>query len=143
MLGIVILAAVFIYQAIPASYTYLNRYLVMKKTSGRSMAALKGLDIVKNWYDFTSNLIMGRSTLIVMASLLGWLAEVITLKALASWKLIAFGWGDFASYIEEIFMNENSALLTMYTGAAAAAFLVLTLLGYGIKWIFDLRKDSV
>lgn len=141
--GVIILVAMFIYQAIPASYSYLNRYLIMKKSSKRSMAALRGLDIVKDWYGFTQNLITGRSTLIIMASLLGWLAEVVTLKAIASWKRISFGGGDFASYIEAIFMNGDSSLLAMYTGGTAIAFLVLTVLGYIFKLISMLRKDSV
>lgn len=141
--GVIIFMAMFVYQAIPSSYAYLNRYLIRKKSSKRSMATLKGLDIVKDWYDFTKNLITGRSTLIIMASLLGWLAEVVVLRAVASWKELPFGAGDFASYIEAIFMSGDNTLLALYTGGTALAFLVLTILGYIIKLISMLRKDSV
>ncbi len=137
---VVIVLVALLYMAIPASYSYLNRYLIIKKSSARSLAALRGLDVIKKWYDFTKNLITGRSALIVFASLLGWMSEVITLKALASYKGLAFGLGDFASYIEAIFMNGNSQILTMYTGTTALAFLVLTVVGYLAALCSRVRK---
>ncbi len=135
VLLVLIAVVALLYLAIPSSYAYMNRYLIMKKSSARSLAALRGLDVVKKWYDFTKNLITGRSALIVVASLLGWASEVVTLKALASYKGLAFSLGDFASYIEAIFMNGNSQILTMYTGTTAVTFLVLTVLGYALSII--------
>ncbi|MBQ8527275.1 MAG: flippase-like domain-containing protein [Lachnospiraceae bacterium] len=128
-LAIIVIVAL-LYLAVPSSYTYLNRYLIMKKSSSRSLAALKSLDVVKKWYDFAKDLISGRYALIVAASLMGWISEVVALKALASFKGLQFGFGDFASYIEAIFMNGNSQILTIYTGTTAFAFLVLTVIGY-------------
>ena len=69
--------------------------------------ALRGLDIVKSWYDFTHELITGRSALIVAASFLGWGAEIITLRALSIWMHISFGLGDFASYIEAVLLKRR------------------------------------
>lgn len=142
VLLLLIAAAGILYLAIPSSYAYLNRYLIIRKSSSRSLAALRGLDMIKKWYDFTKNLITGRSALIIFASLLGWISEVVTLKALASYKGLAFGLGDFASYIEAIFMNGNSQILTVYTGTTALAFLGLTVVGYIIKLCFNLRKGK-
>lgn len=135
VLLVLIVVVAFLYVAIPSSYTYMNRYLIMRRSSARSLAALRGLDVVKKWYDFTKNLITGRSALIVAASLLGWASEVVTLKALASYKGLAFSLGDFASYIEAIFMNGNSQILTVYTGTTAVTFFVLTILGYALSTI--------
>ena len=142
VLLLLIAAAGILYLAIPSSYAYLNRYLIIRKSSSRSLAALRGLDMIKKWYDFTKNLITGRSALIIFASLLGWISEVVTLKALASYKGLAFGLGDFASYIEAIFMNGNSQILTMYTGTTALGFLGLTVVGYIIKLCSNLRKGK-
>ena len=104
MITIVFLVALFVialvYLAIPASYTYLNRYLIMRKTSGRALVALRGLDIVKSWYDFTHELITGRSALIVAASFLGRGAEIITLWALTIWMQFSIGLGEFYTFIE-------------------------------------------
>ena len=142
VLLLLIVVVALLYMAIPSSYAYLNRYLIIKRSSPRSMAALKGLDVIKNWYDFTKNLITGRSPLIVIASLMGWAGEVLTLKALASYKGLSFVLGDFASYIEAIFMNGNSPVLVMYTGATAFAFLGLTVLGYTLYFAAKAGKKA-
>lgn len=142
ILLVLIAVVALIYLAIPSSYAYMNRYLIMKKSSVRSLAALRGLDVVKKWYDFTKNLITGRSALIVLMSLLGWVSEAVTLKALASYKGLSFALGDFASYIEAIFMNGNSQILTMYTGTTAVAFFVLTILGYMISIVVNVCRKA-
>lgn len=142
VLLIIIVCVALLYTAVPKSYGYLNRYLIMKRSSTRSMAALKGLDIVKKWYDFTNNLITGRSSLIVLASLLGWGSEVVTLKALASYKGFSFALGDFASYIEAIFMNGNSQILNIYTSSAAGALFVLAILGYVIYFVTETSRKA-
>lgn len=142
VLLVVIVAVALLYAAVPKSYGYLNRYLIMKRSSPRSMAALRGLDVVKKWYDFTNNLITGRSALIVFASLFGWISEVITLKVLAIYLELAFALGDFASYIEAIFMNGKSRLLTMYTSGAAFAFLVLAVIGYALYFAMGMRRKA-
>lgn len=144
VITIVFLVALFVialvYLAIPASYTYLNRYLIMRKTSGRALVALRGLDIVKSWYDFTHELITGRSALIVAASFLGWGAEIITLRALSIWMHISFGLGDFASYIEAVLLKGESSLLETYTRMGAIALLILTILGY-VSYLLYHRKE--
>lgn len=137
---VVLVLITLVYLAIPASYTYLNRYLIMRKTSGRALMALRGLDIVKSWYDFTHELITGRSALIVAASFLGWGAEIITLRALSIWMHISFGLGDFASYIEAVLLKGKSSLLEAYTRMGAIALLILTILGY-VSYLLYHRKE--
>lgn len=140
---VVILAVAFVYMKFPPSYTYLNRYLIMRRASSRSMAALKGLDVTKNWYDFTKKLITGRSALIVAASFLGWICEIVTLWAVAAVTGLSFGLGDFPGYIEAIFVTGSSDLMRTYTNSTAFAFLVLTIVGYACKLLFGRRKDRV
>ena len=142
VLLVVISAVALLYAAVPKSYGYLNRYLIMKPSSTRSMAALRGLDVVKKWYDFANNLITGRAALIVLASFFGWISEVVTLKALASYLGFSFALGDFASYIEAIFMNGQSPILAMYTRGAAFAFLVLALIGYTLYFAMRIRRKA-
>jgi len=142
VLLVVIAAVALLYTAIPTSYAYMNRYLIIKKSSARSMAALKGLDVVKKWYDFTKNLVTGRYAMIVLASLLGWVSEVVTLKALATVSKGNFVLGDFASYIEAIFMNGDSLILATYEGITATAFLLLTILGYVLYGIVKVCKKA-
>ncbi len=140
LLVIVVLALLYI--AIPPSYEYMNRYLIMRKASPRSLAALRGLDVVKRWYDFTNNLIKGRSALIVFASLLGWASEVVTLKALALFGGEDFMLSDFALYIKAIFMHEDSLILTTYESMTGAIFLALTILGYVLYITVNVCKKA-
>lgn len=142
VLLIVIVVVAALYMAIPSSYAYMNRYLIMKKSSARSLAALKGLDVIKKWYDFTKNLITGRSMMIVLASLFGWISEVATLKALSVVGKGTFALRDFALYIEAIFMNGDSLILATYEGITASAFLVMTIVGYVIYMIAKACKKT-
>ena len=68
------------YVSILPTFQYLNKYIIRQKSSARAMAALKGLDVVKVWYDFTQNLISGRFALILLFSFAGWLFEIGTIK---------------------------------------------------------------
>ena len=116
VITIVFLVALFVialvYLAIPASYTYLNRYLIT-----------------------------GRSALIVAASFLGWGTEIITLRVLSIWMHISFGLGDFASYIEAVLLKGESSLLETYTRMGAIALLILTILGY-VSYLLYHRKEQ-
>lgn len=127
---LVVAVAVIVYLAIPPTYEYLNRYIIRYKRSRRSMAALKALDVVKNWYDFTSNLIRGRFALIILASLVGWIAEAGLLAALAKYLGISFHLGDFPAYIEGIFVSGQSSLAHRYTWYSAVIMLILAVVGY-------------
>lgn len=142
VLLVLIVVVALLYLAIPSSYAYMNRYLIVKKSSARSMAALKGLDVVKKWYDFTKDLVTGRYAMIVLASLLGWVSEVVTLKALATTYKGNFALSDFASYIKAIFMNGDSVILATYEGITAMAFLVLTIVGYALWFIVKACKKA-
>lgn len=127
---VILLVVTVLYSAIPGSFAYLNQYLIMRKSSARSMAALKGLDVVKNWYDFTRELISGRYMLILLASFLGWIAEVFTLKALALYLALPFGPADFAIYVGAVLQTGEGRLKTTYTIGGAICLAVCVVCGY-------------
>ena len=126
---VLIVFAVAVFASIAPTYRYLNRYIIMHKTSKRAIWFLKVLDIIKNWYDFTNHLIKGRFPLIIVASSIGWIAEVGTLKALSLYKGITFGIGDFSSYMEAIFLAGKSPILKTYTVTGAVAIAVFLMIG--------------
>lgn len=127
---VVLLLAALIYLAIPGSFAYLNQYLIMRKSSARTMTALKGLDVIKKWYDFTRNLIKGRSMLILFASFLGWLSEIGTLCLIESFMGNGFGPADFAIYISSVFQAGENQLKTVYTQIGIWALAIGTVIGY-------------
>lgn len=138
----VLLLASFVYLAIPGTYAYLNRYLIMRKSSPRSMAALRGLDVIKNWYDFTKNLIKGRAALISFASFLGWIAEIAALKAIACYLGQPFGLQDFTAYVGSVFQAGDNPLKAIYTQWGVAAMAACTVTGYLIYFIRRMGVQS-
>lgn len=138
-LGIMALIVI-CYVSILPTFQYLNRYIIRQKSSSRAMAALKGLDVVKIWYDFTQNLIRGRFALIFLFSLAGWLLEIGTIKLLAAYLTIPFGVGDFTGYIEAIFGIGSSELLKPYTLYGILFMFVFTLMGIVVMFIKSRSK---
>lgn len=140
LLAIIVLA--FIYISILPSYEYLSHYIIRHKTSKRALIALRALDVMKEWYDFTKNLITGRSILITLASLAGWIVEVGVLKLFALYQSIDFTVGDFGEYIRAIFTGEQNQLLKNYTYLGAAIMLVATVISYIVYLICKQRNQS-
>lgn len=131
-----------LYLIIMPSYTYLNRYLIMHKSSKRAMVALRGMDVTKEWYTFIKNLVTGRFALITLASLAGWIVEVGVLKLFSMYCLgYSFGTGDFGNYIEAIFTGADNVLLMMYTRCGAVIMLVAAFVGQMIYY-FSLAKNK-
>ncbi len=130
VLAVAAILAVFIFIVFPGIYTYLNRYIIMNKTSVRSMTVLRGLEVAKTWYDYVKNLISGRYALIILLSCAAWIAETGVLWCLSSMRHTAFGASAFSEYIAAIFMSGTSQVLTVYTWISATMIGVLTAAGY-------------
>ena len=125
----------FAYRMFASTYAYLNKYIIMNKTSRRSMAVLRFLETGKNWYDYTKDLVAGRSSLIILFSLAGWILEIGALSLLAAVLGESFGIKDFSDYITAIFTSLNNRLLTRYTLYGAAMIGFFTVSGYLSHWI--------
>lgn len=130
------------YVSVLPTYKYLNRYLIKEKSSPRAMAALKGLDVVKIWYDFTQNLISGRFALILLFSFAGWIFEVGTLKVLAYYMELPFGVGDFTTYIQAIFGVGSMGLLKPYTIDSIVLMFAFTVVGFVMMFIKSRSKKK-
>lgn len=130
------------YISILPTFKYLNRYLIKQKSSPRAMAALKGLDVIKTWYDFTQDLISGRFALILLFSFGGWVLEVGTIKLLALYLGIPFGAGDFTAYIEAIFGIGGSELLRPYTVYGIVLMFLFTLTGAAVMFMKSRSKKK-
>ncbi|MBD5544046.1 MAG: hypothetical protein HDR01_07395 [Lachnospiraceae bacterium] len=139
-LAIIVIIAC-IYLSIEPTYQYLNKYIIKEKNSGRSMAVLKGLDVVNNWYEFTKNLVQGRFALIFLASFAGWVFEILALKALAGFLAVPFGIGSFSQYIKSIFLAGESRIASTYTLVGAGVFLLLSIVGQ-LVYIIRKKKDK-
>ena len=132
VLTIAAILAIFVFVVFPGIYTYLNRYIIMNKTSVRSMTALRGLEVTKTWYDYVRNLISGRYALIILLSCAAWIAETGVLWCLSTMRSMAFGASAFSEYIAAIFMSGKSPVLTDYIWISATIMGMLTVAGYVI-----------
>lgn len=130
ILTIVSVLAIFVFAVFLGIYRYLNRYIIMNKTSKRSMTALKSLEVTKEWYDYVKNLVAGRYALITLLSCLAWLVEVGALWCLASIYNMKFGISAFSDYIAAIFMSGSSPLLKMYTLVSLVILAILTMIAF-------------
>lgn len=143
---VIVVVTALIYLCILPSYTYLNHYIIANKTSKRALVALKGLDVIHNWYEFANRLITGRSILIILASLGGWICEAFLLKGFAYFVMhIPFDLSGFGEYIKSIFGVGSNQLLTGYTRLGSIGFfgaLVVTHLIYFIYFIGKGRTDK-
>lgn len=138
-LGIIAVIAC-VYLSAQPTYRYLNKHIIKEKNSGRSMAVLKGLDVVNDWYEFTSNLVRGRFALIFLASFAGWMFEILTLKALSGFMAVPFGVGSFSDYIQSIFTAGESRIARAYTLMGAGVFLAFSIIGQLIYRMNRKRK---
>lgn len=132
-----------VYLMILPTYTYLNKYIIMHKQSKRSMIMLKGLEYVKQWYDFSTNLIRGRSALITLASLMGWVFEVGFLKFFTDFLFKYFGIHEyfgietFSDYVASIFLGGGRELTFNYTLMTAVIFFAASLI---LQIVYCVRK---
>ena len=132
----------FCYFFFTSTYRYLNKYLITKKRSKRSMALLNALDIANSWYLFLRKLIRGRSPLVFLSSLLGWGMEFLALKAFAGTFGTEFDLGAFIRYINSLLSGEKSRLGSAYNMMGTAIFLILTIV-FVIIWSSEKKgKDK-
>ncbi|HAG68517.1 MAG TPA: hypothetical protein DCL38_00925 [Lachnospiraceae bacterium] len=76
-LAVFLIIVVFIYLIFPPTYRYLNKYIIINRTSERSMAVLRLLKGVKVWYEYVKGLVSGRYALLLLLSLSAWILEGI------------------------------------------------------------------
>lgn len=112
-LTIFIVILVFVYRVYPSSYTYLNRYIIMRKTSRRSMTVLKALELLKAVYDYVRKLIIGRYSLLTLLSFLAWTMECAIIYLVGQ----CFGVNmsdNISTYISSLISRNGTVLSRIY-----------------------------
>ena len=114
------------YMVFPASYTFLNRYIITSRDSRRSMMALSALEHVNGWYSYVRNLVTGRYGILFLFSLAAWILEMTVLAGFTRMCQRSFAVADFGAYIESIVSGRNYDIKMWYTNASVAVIAVLT-----------------
>ncbi|MCR5107568.1 MAG: flippase-like domain-containing protein [Lachnospiraceae bacterium] len=132
-LPVFLAAVVFAFMIFPSVYGYLNRYIIINRSSERSMAVLRSLEIIKTGYDKVRELISGRYSLMIIMSLGAWIFEGILLFLLSLILGIPFGAGDFCGYITSILSTGHEIVIQrQYFIFCFTGLLLMTIISFVI-----------
>lgn len=114
-LALFVIVILFIFRIFPSVYGYLNNYIITSRSSGRSLAVLRGLDVLKRGYDYVKDLVSGRYALMLLLSFGAWLLESAVLYGVSGLYGILFTTATFSDYISSILSTTYNALMRIYT----------------------------
>jgi len=122
-----LLLVILVYRMFEPTYLYLNQYLIKNSKTKKGIRVLSLMERLREWYDYTRNLITGRQYLIILCSALGWFAEFVLLWLISSYYQISFGITQFANYIHSIFSMQKNMILENYSYLSMAILALLIL----------------
>ena len=138
-LAVFLIFVIFVYVTFPLAYTYLNRYIIMNRSTKRSMMALKGVETLDVAYKYVKKLVLGRYSLLILMSFLAWAMEGILLLIISRLAGIDFNGAAFLEYISSILSTNDSYLLSLYTKLGICVIAVCTIVS-GIGVLIKRRK---
>ncbi|MCR5735168.1 MAG: flippase-like domain-containing protein [Lachnospiraceae bacterium] len=143
-LTVFLLAVLFVFWMFPSAYGYLNKYIIINRSSVRSMAVLRSLEMIKTGYDRVKELIYGRYAIMILMSFGAWIFEGLLLLSLSRLLGIYFDARQFCEYIASILSTEHiTAVQKPYTVFALVCLSVCTLIS-GILFFLKRRgRDKV
>lgn len=141
ILTVFLLIILFAYISFPSAYGYLNHYIITSRDSQKSMAALKGLGKVNEWYMYVKKLVLGRYGLLILFSLMAWAFELMVLLGLAGLFGIEFGIDMFGEYISSILSAHSMTVNKMYTIYSVIIIAIATVI-FTIVYLADKRKSK-
>ncbi len=129
------------YMVFPASYTFLNRYIITSKDSKRSMMALSALEHVNGWYTYVRDLVKGRYGILFLFSLAAWILEMAVLAGFTKIMGGKFSVADFGAYIESIVSGRSYDMKVWYTYASTIVIAVLTVI-FTVRYLVIKHKSK-
>ena len=113
LLTVFVVVLIFVYISFPSFYTYLNRYIIMNRSSKGAMGSLRFLEFMKSGADYVRRLIHGRYALLVICSFVAWLLECAILHLMSGLFSLEEG-SDISTYIQSIISSAKSVLMSRY-----------------------------
>ena len=127
-LAVFVVFVTFVYVIFPSAYGYLNRYIIINRTSARSMAVLRFLEVLNSGYEYVKRLITGRYALMILMSFASWVLEGGLLFFISRLLGIEFNMSGFSDYITSILSTAYSGLQTKYTIISITFMLILSVI---------------
>lgn len=148
LLTVFVVVAVFAYVAFPSFYTYLNRYMIMNRSSKGDMGILKLLELTRLGYEYVKRLIHGRYALLTIFSFVAWLLECGILYLLSNFLGISDK-TDISAYIQSIVAADHTLLMDRYVifgicfmSAATIVTLIICLCTHTLYSMRE-KKDTI
>lgn len=129
-----------IYRMFEPTYLYLNEYMIRNSKSRRGIYILSVLEMFREWYDYSKNLIKGRQYLIILCSAFGWIAEFGLLWLISGYYQINFNLNEFAAYIQSVFSAEKSVIFITYNRVSMYILFALILFFLCIRLLGRRRR---
>ncbi len=126
-LAVFVIVILFVFWMFPSAYGYLNRYIIMNRSSKRSLAVLRGLEVLKSWYDYVKQLVSGRYALMLLMSFAAWMLESAVLSGVARLYGISFDREAFSDYISSILSTTHNDLMRIYTCLSLVLITIATI----------------
>lgn len=120
------------YLVFPTTYTYLNRYAVLRVQSKRAVSMLKALDTLHECHSFVRGMVRGRAPLLLAISLVAWCCEGVTAYSLARLLQMPATALLYEEYILAVYQGVASPLVSLYAICMAmwlAGLLAVTYIG--------------
>ncbi|MCR5603313.1 MAG: flippase-like domain-containing protein [Lachnospiraceae bacterium] len=127
-LMVFVIVVIFIYMMFPSAYGYLNKYIIINRTSLRSMTVLRWLEVLNSGYEYIKRLVTGRYALLTLMSFVAWVLEGGLLFAISHLLGIQFNMSDFSDYITSILSTAYSELQRKYTIFSIVVMLVFSVI---------------
>lgn len=140
LLTVFLLLVVFAYLMFPSSYKYLNRYIIMNRVSKSSMAALRGLEKVHDWYLYVRALVTGRYGLMVLFSFAAWIFEMLVLVGIGRFFGIDFSVSAFGEYISSILSPVAMPIERVYTVCSIVIIAIATIV-FTVIYLVSKKKE--
>ncbi|MBR5359845.1 MAG: flippase-like domain-containing protein [Lachnospiraceae bacterium] len=127
-LMVFVAVVIFVYIMFPSAYGYLNKYIIINRTSARSMTVLRWLEILNSGYEYVKRLVTGRYALLTLMSFGAWVLEGGLLFLISRLLGLGFGMSEFSDYITSIMSAAHSELQQKYTIFSIALMLLLSVI---------------
>jgi uncharacterized protein (TIRG00374 family) len=131
LLLVFVLMIIIVYISFENTYLFLNKYLIINKNSKFGIGCLKILEETKNIFDNVKNMIKRREVLILLLTLLSWVAEFIFVYVIFKFiNINNLGMGHFISYINDSFLGVQNELSNYYINVTTVVVIVFSIFAF-------------
>ena len=125
LLVIFVFLVIIIYISFEKTYRFLNKYLIVNKNSKFSIKCLKILEEIKNIFSSIKNMVKDREILIMILTILSWLAEIVFVFIIGRNININVNLVNFITYINDSFFGMQNELSNYYIYVTSILFVLL------------------